>query len=126
MAGDAAPENATGYLLRWVQWMMDVHHVDGFRIDAIKHTPSWFFDTYFDSAVSNRRLTPDGRYVTPYSFGECVESNDFTFDRYIRKPNGRTNGSRSIAGDAFGNRDCLDLNGAGQVRNIISGGGTGS
>ncbi|MDX2131847.1 MAG: hypothetical protein SFY69_07330 [Planctomycetota bacterium] len=125
MAGDPVPENATGYLLRWVQWMADVHHVDGYRLDAIKHTPSWFFDTFFDSAIANRRRTPDGRLVTPYSFGECVEGNDFTFDRYVRKPNGRTSG-RSVAGDAFGNRDALDLNGAGQLRDIISANGLGS
>jgi alpha-amylase len=125
LAGDPVPENATGYLLRWVQWMMDVHRVDGFRLDAIKHTPSWFFDTFFDSVVANRRLTPDGRLVTPYSFGECVEGNDFTFDRYIRMPNGRTSG-RSVAGDAFGFRDALDLNGAGQLRDIIGAGGLGS
>ncbi len=125
MAGDPVPENATGYLLRWTQWMLDVHHVDGFRIDAIKHMPSWFFDTYYDSVVYNRRRTPDGRMVTPYSFGESVESNDFCFDRYVRKPNGRTSG-RLVAGDAFGNRDVLDLNGAGFLRNVVGGGGTGS
>ncbi len=125
MAGDPVAENATGYLLRWTQWMLDVHHVDGFRIDAIKHMPSWFYDTYFDSVVCNRRLTPDGRMVTPYSFGESVESNDFTFDRYVRKPNGRTSG-RLVAGDAFGNRDALDLNGAGYIRNVVNGAGAGS
>jgi alpha-amylase len=120
MAGDAVAENATGYMLRWVQWMVDVHKVDGFRIDAIKHTPSWFFDTYFDSVISSRRITPDGRSVTPYSFGECVEGNDFCFDRYVRKPNGRTTG-RNAAGDAFGFRDALDLSGAGSIRDLING-----
>ena len=58
MAGDPVAENATGYLLRWVQWMLDVHHVDGFRIDAIKHTLGWFFDTYFDSTVYNLGASP--------------------------------------------------------------------
>jgi hypothetical protein len=125
LAGDPVAENATGYLLRWLQWMMDVHQVDGFRLDAIKHMPSWFFDTYFDSVVAGRRVTPDGRFVTPYSFGECVEGNDFTFDRYIRKPNGRASG-RSTAGDAFGNRDALDLNGAGSLRDLVSAAGLGS
>ena len=124
-AGDPVAENATGYLLRWVQWMMDVHGVDGFRLDAIKHMPSWFLDTYFDSVVAGRRVTPDGRFVTPYSFGECVEGNDFTFDRYIRKPNGRASG-RSAAGDAFGNRDALDLNGAGALRDLVNAAGLGS
>jgi len=125
LAGDPVAENATGYLLRWVQWMLDVHEVDGFRIDAIKHMPSWFYDTYFDTVVFQRRTTPDGRAVTPYSFGESVEGNDFTFDRYVRKPNGRASG-RLVAGDAYGNRDCLDLNGAGAIRNIIGSGGVGS
>lgn len=119
LAGDAVTENASGYLLRWTQWMLDVKKVDGFRIDAIKHMPSWFYDSFYDSAVANRRRTPDGRMVTPYSFGESVEGNDFTFDRYIRKPNGRASGR---SGDSFGNRDALDLNGAGQVRDIIGGG----
>ena len=124
-AGDPIAENATGYLSRWTQWMLDVHHVDGFRIDAVKHMPSWFYDTYYDSVVANRRLTPDGRYVTPYSFGESVEGNDFCFDRYVRKPNGRTTG-RLVAGDAFGNRDVLDLSGAGSLRNVVAGAGAGS
>jgi glycosidase len=123
MAGDPVAENATGYLLRWTQWMLDVKKVDGFRIDAIKHMPSWFYDTFYDTWVHQRRTTPDGRRVTPYSFGESVEGNSFTFDRYIRMPNGRTTG-RNTAGDAFGNRDALDLPGSGTLRNIIGGGGT--
>ncbi len=118
MAGDAYLENASGYLMRWAQWMLDVHKVDGFRIDAIKHMPSWWYDTYFDAVVYNRRTTPDGRLVTPYSFGESVEGNDFTFDRYIRKANGRASGR---TGDWFGNRDALDLNGAGATRDLING-----
>ncbi len=124
-AGDAVTENGTGYLLRWTQWMLDVHKVDGFRIDAIKHMPSWFYDTFYDSVVYQRRQAPDGSFVTPYSFGECVEGNDFTFDRFIRMPNGRTTG-RNTTGDAFGNRDALDLNGAGFIRNVVGGGGLGS
>ena len=120
LAGDAVAENATGYLLRWTQWMLDVQKVDGFRIDAIKHMPSWFYDTYYDSVVYQKRTTPDGRQVTPYSFGESVEGNDFTFQRYVRMPNGATSG-RSTAGDAFGNRDALDLGGAGALRDLING-----
>ena len=119
MVGDAVAENASGYLLRWTQWMLDVQNIDGFRIDAVKHMPTWFYDTFYDSVVFQRRQTPDGRFVTPFSFGESVEGNDFSFDRYVRKPNGRTTG-RLAAGDAFGNRDVLDLNGAGGLRDIVS------
>ncbi len=124
MAGDAYAENATGFLMRWTQWMMDVKKVDGFRIDAIKHIPSWFFDTFFDAVTHMRRFTPDGRRVNPYVFGECVEGNSFCFDRYVRKPNGRASG-RLAAGDNFANRDALDLSGAGSLRNLIGGGGLG-
>lgn len=125
MAGDPITENATGYLLRWTQWMLDVQKVDGFRIDAIKHMASWFYDTFYDTTVFNRRQKPDGTFETPYSFGESVEGNDFTFDRFIRMPNGRATG-RNPAGDAFGNRDALDLNGAGFIRNVVNGNGLGS
>jgi hypothetical protein len=122
MAGDPVPENATGYTMRWLQWMLDVKKVDGFRLDAVKHIPSWYWDSFYDNVMFNRRQTFDGRTVTAVSFGECVEGNDFCFDRYVRKPNGRTSG-RSVAGDAFGARDVLDLSGAGRLRNNIGGGG---
>jgi len=114
--GDIRLENSNDYLVRWTQWMLDVQKVDGFRIDAIKHMPSWFYDNLYDTVVRNRLLTPDGRLVTPFSFGECVDGNDFCFDRYIRKPNGRASGR---TGDSFGNRDSLDLSGAGYLRNVV-------
>lgn len=119
LLGDPVTDNGTGMLMRWTQWMLDDIKVDGFRFDAIKHAPSWFWDTFIDAELYQRRKTPDGRFVTPYSFGECVESNSFTYDNYIRKPN---NNNRS--GDTWGNRDCLDINGSGQLRNIVNDGGT--
>jgi len=123
LQGDPVADNGTGMLMRWTQWMLDDVKVDGFRFDAIKHAPSWFWDTFIDAEMYQRRKTPDGRFVTPYSFGECVESNQFTYDNYIRKPNNNS-GLSSRAGDSFGNRDCLDINGSGQLRNILNDGGT--
>lgn len=122
MAGDPVPENATGLTMRYLQWMLDVKKVDGFRLDAVKHVPSWYWDSFYDNVMFNRRQAFDGRFVTAISFGECVEGNDFCFDRYVRKPNGRTTG-RLTAGDNFGGRDVLDLTGAGRLRNNIGGGG---
>jgi hypothetical protein len=113
LAGDPVTDNTTGLLMRWTQWTLDELKVDGFRIDAIKHAPSWFYDTFWDSAVYQRRTTPWGAKVTPFSFGECVESNSFTLGNFIRK-------------DAFGNRDCLDINGAGALRNVLNAAGLGS
>jgi hypothetical protein len=110
--GDAITENATGYLTRWVQWMVEVIKADGFRLDAAKHIPQWFWNQYFDSSVFNRRKTFGGNPATPFSFGEIVDSNTFT-QTYTRK-------------DGFGNRDALDLNGAGQLRDILNARGFGS
>ncbi|MDX2148203.1 MAG: GC-type dockerin domain-anchored protein [Planctomycetota bacterium] len=121
LQGDPIADNATGLLMRWTQWMLDKHQIDGFRFDAIKHAPAWFWDNYIDAAMFNRRTTPDGRRVTPFSFGESVEGNQFTFDNFIRKQN-----NRNRQGDAFGNRDALDLAGAGALRDLLNGGGFGS
>ncbi len=111
--GDPSMENTTGYLMRWVEWMLDVKKVDGFRWDASKHIPPWFWDQYIDSIVYQRRTAPDGSKVTPYSFGENVMANDQIWNFYIRKGTLRT-------GYSFGNRDALDLSGSGTIRNMVN------
>lgn len=113
MQGDPVPDNTTGMLMRWTQWMCDEFRVDGFRLDAAKHIPNWFWDMYWDSAVYLRRTAPSGAITTPFSFVESVESNGYTYGNYVRK-------------DGFGNRDALDLNGAGQLRDLLNGAGLGS
>ncbi len=112
MKGDPVMENANDYLLRSTQWLLDVINIDGFRLDAAKHIPQWFWNDLWDNAVFNRRRTFAGGFVTPFSFGEIVDSNSFTLS-YTRK-------------DGFGNRDALDLNGAGQLRDILNAGGFGT
>ncbi|MBC7834403.1 MAG: hypothetical protein H7Y88_04790 [Phycisphaerales bacterium] len=111
-AGDPVADNATGLLMRWAQWMLDDVGVDGFRLDAAKHIPQWFWNQYFDTAVYQRRRTAWGALVTPLSFVESVDSNSFT-QTYLRK-------------DGFGFRDGLDLNGAGQLRDLLNAQGFGT
>ncbi len=111
-AGDPYKDNTTGLLMRYVQWMVDDMKVDGFRWDAVKHAPTWFWDTYIDSELYQRRVTPDGRHVTPFTFGESVEGASWSWGNYARK-------------DGFGNRDCLDISGSGELRNLLSAGGFG-
>ncbi|HZW10051.1 MAG TPA: GC-type dockerin domain-anchored protein [Phycisphaerales bacterium] len=113
MAGDAVTDNTTGLLMRFTQWLLDDFGVDGYRLDAAKHVPSWFWDTYWDSVLFERRTTPAGTPVTPISFVECVDGNSFAYAEYVRK-------------DGFARRDALDLNGAGQLRGLIDAGGFGS
>ncbi len=113
MQGDPVAEDSTGYLRRWLQWMLEVQHVDGFRLDASKHIFPWWWDTHFDSAVFQDRLTPDGSRVTPLSFGENVTGNFDMLANYMRK-------------DAFANRDALDIQGAARLRELINANGFGS
>jgi glycosidase len=112
--GDPVADNATGMLMRWAQWMVEVQGIDGFRLDAHKHVPTWFWDGFFDSAVYRTRISPaTGNKVTPFSFGENVSGNFDMLNDYIRK-------------DSFGNRDSLDIQGAARLRDLLNSGGFGS
>ncbi len=113
MQGDAVADNGTGMLMRWAQWMIQVQGVDGFRLDAHKHTPSWFWDGFFDSAIHLARTTPDGRQVNPFTFGENISGNFDMLNNQIRK-------------DAFANRDSLDIQGAARLRDLLNANGLGS
>lgn len=93
LAGDPVVENATGLLLRYCKWMVEVIGVDGFRLDAMKHVPRFFWNDFYDQAVF--KIGPNGS--TPYSFGEVIESfKDDKLGSFVRK-------------DGFGNRDLLDF-----------------
>ncbi len=126
MQGDSVPENATALLLRSTRWMLEEIGIDGFRLDAAKHIPTWFWDNFWDNAVYLRRKAFDGSMVTAYSFVEVVDNNSFIRD-YVRKP-GEPGGSGGWppSGWQFGYRDALDLNEAGQLRDLISAAGLGS
>lgn len=113
LEGDPVMENASELLARATQRMLDVYHVDGFRLDAAKHIDNSFWDIIWDTAVFNRRTLPDGSMGTPFSFVESVTSNFDTFSQFTRK-------------DGFGNRDALDLNGAAALRDLLGANGFGS
>ncbi len=113
MNGDPVADNATGMLMRWAQWMIQDVGVDGFRLDAHKHTPSWFWDTFFDAAIHMTRTTPNGQVVNPFTFGENVSGNFDMLNNQIRK-------------DAFANRDSLDIQGAARLRDLLNANGLGS
>ncbi|MCB2156762.1 lamin tail domain-containing protein [bacterium] len=97
LAGDPVEENATGLLQRYCQWISEVHGVDGYRLDAVKHVPTWFWNGYFDPAVYNVGRNPiDGLARTPFSFGENFTGDFGLLAAYCRK-------------DGYGNRDTLDF-----------------
>ena len=74
--GDPSKENATGLLLRYIKWLNEVIQVDGFRIDAAKHIPTWFFNSFYDgSLVGKGRLDRNGNHINPFSFGEVYDGS---------------------------------------------------
>jgi glycosidase len=106
MTGDAVVENATGYLMRQAQWMIQVIGVDGFRLDATKHMPTWVLNDFYDLAVyrSNPRKHLDGSTNHVFSFGENFDGNRAYLQTYIRKDI-----NPSQPGVVGGNRDTKDF-----------------
>jgi len=84
-AGDPTAENVTGMLMRYTQWMLEVNGVGGFRLDAVKHTPTYWFNDFYDFAARNRGRDFWGRQITAFSFGEFVSSNKGELLQYHRK-----------------------------------------
>ena len=111
--GDPVLDNATGLLMRWAQWMMQEQDIDGFRLDALKHAPTFFWDTFFDAAIHKTRTRPDGVLINPLTFGESVSGNFTIINDFVRK-------------DSFAVRDALDLQGAARLRDLLNASGLGS
>lgn len=108
-AGDPVAENATGYLVRYCKWMVEVVGADGFRLDAAAHVPTWFWNDFYDPGV--RGIGRGG--ASPFSFGEVTERYDFGLLRsYARK-------------GGLGNRDLLDFRLYYNMRDLFSAHGLG-
>jgi len=105
MAGDPTEENATGYLMRYLQWMVQVIGVDGFRIDAAKHVEGFTFD-FFDRAVyrQNPRLHLDGSTRHVFSYSEVFDGDRGYLQTFVKKT--IDPGNPGVIG---GNRDVLDF-----------------
>jgi len=132
LEGDAVKENATGYLMRSTQWLVQEVGADGFRIDAAKHVEGFSLN-FYDRAVyrSNDRKLLDGSTAHVFSYGEIFDSNrDFLMrgpdwdganrvdDDFVRKdinPN--------ALGRIGGNRDVLDFHLVDALNNNLSGNG---
>ncbi|MFN0012647.1 MAG: hypothetical protein ACKVS8_13495 [Phycisphaerales bacterium] len=116
-SGDAVPETLAGYLGRWSQWMLADVGVDGFRLDAAKHSKHDFWNEWFDGAVNQQRTRQDGSKASPFSFVEAVDGNS-SIQFYTRKASVPASGGNA----AFSaNRDALDINEAGPLRNALNG-----
>ena len=105
MAGDPVKENGMGYLMRYLQWMVQEVGVDGFRIDAAKHVEGWVLD-YFDRAVyrQNPRRRLDGSRDHVFSYCEVFDGDRGYLNTFVKKTI-----DPSQPGVIGGNRDVLDF-----------------
>lgn len=108
LAGDPVVENANDLLLRHARWMVEVMGVDGFRLDAAKHVPTFFWNDLYDPAMVG--IGPGGS--TSFSFGEVFSSDFGLLGTFMRK-------------DGFGNRDVLDFPLFFTLRSVLEGQGFG-
>ncbi len=105
MAGDPTIENATGYLMRNAQWLIQVIGVDGLRIDAAKHVQGFVLD-FLDRAVfrQNPRELLDGSTNDVFTYSEVFDANPAVLLPHVKK-----NINRADPGRIGGNRDTLDF-----------------
>jgi alpha-amylase len=54
---DFGSQDVADELARWGRWYLDTTGVDGFRIDAVKHIPSWFFPPWLTDIDSHAEHT---------------------------------------------------------------------
>ncbi len=110
LAGDPISENATGLLMRNMQWMIQAIGVDGFRVDAVRHMPSWVMN-YLDNAVfrTSLRMNHDGSIQPIYMFSEVADGNVDNVQEYIRRDLPNKLGISTNDTTVRGNRDALDF-----------------
>ncbi|HRK30156.1 MAG TPA: PEP-CTERM sorting domain-containing protein [Tepidisphaeraceae bacterium] len=103
--GTPVTENGLGYLMRNTQWLVQEIGVDGFRVDAAKHMPTWVMG-FLDRAVyrSNPRLRLDGSPNHVFSFSEVFDGSRSFQQQFIRKDINNVDPGR-----IGGNRDVLDF-----------------
>jgi alpha-amylase len=105
LAGDPVVENATGYLMRNAQWLIQVVGADGLRIDAAKHVQGFVLD-FLDRAVyrQNPRKLLDGSQSDVFTYTEVYDANPAVLLPYVQKTI-----NHAEPGRIGGNRDTLDF-----------------
>jgi glycosidase len=103
--GDPVVENATGYLMRNAQWLIQVIGIDGLRIDAAKHVQGFVLD-FIDRAVyrQNPRRLLDGSQKDVFTYSEVYDANPAVLLPHVRKDI-----NHADPGRIGGNRDTLDF-----------------
>lgn len=46
---DFSNSHVVAELENWAQWYLEMTHLDGFRLDAVKHIDSYFYKDWFEN-----------------------------------------------------------------------------
>jgi alpha-amylase len=83
---DMDNEQVQGELMYWGRWLLDTVGVNGFRLDAVKHIPAWYFRVWLDH-VRDYAKKKHGKSL--FCVGEYWSSNLASLDWYLRETGGR-------------------------------------
>ena len=73
-------EDVGGYLMRNARWMMDTTKADGFRLDAVKHVPYYFFSPSTDPASSEGYLgSVQWQFNMTHGYSDWANHRDTVF-----------------------------------------------
>jgi alpha-amylase len=84
------PEDVRQYLKRWMRWLVETVGFDGFRVDAVKHTPPGFFGWAPDQppgdSIAEGDALPFLYWLDPslYIFGETYSDNAWELREYAK------------------------------------------
>ncbi|MGK9174098.1 alpha-amylase [Yokenella regensburgei] len=67
----------------WARWMLEQTHCDGFRLDAVKHIPAWFYKEWIDHV---QEVAPKPLFIVAEYWSHEVEK----LQHYIGQVDGNT------------------------------------
>ena len=67
----------------WARWVMDQTHCDGFRLDAVKHIPAWFYIEWIEHVQD---VAPEPLFIVAEYWSHDVDK----LQQYIDQVDGKT------------------------------------
>ena len=67
----------------WARWVMEQTHCDGFRLDAVKHIPAWFYKEWINHV---QEVAPQPLFIVAEYWSHDVD----TLQQYISQVDGNT------------------------------------
>jgi hypothetical protein len=76
-SGDPVVEDVNSYNIRAVMYLLAETHCDGFRFDAVKHVPAYFFGDYLQSTANGYTGAVQTMYDYIHGYGNNVTGNGY-------------------------------------------------